>query len=418
MLPQKAAVKGASVSFHQTIVINDSTGNEKAGHVKHNSKRFKIAVITALDAQQKRIWSGTYYYMAKALQKHCGYLYYLGPVKSKLETSIKVYNKLVQFLLNKRYSYRHSILLAKQYAQIFNRRIAQKSFDLIYAPAAAVEIAFLNTKIPIIYSSDTTFALLNGYYPEYTNLLQTSIQQGNTIERLAIQQARLMLYPTEWAARSACSDYHADKEKICILPYGANLEEVPVREAILQKKRKSKSCRLFFLGVNWQRKGGDIAFETLLKLEELGIPAELIVCGCVPPKEFSHRRMEVIPFLDKSDEKQRKELNRLFLLSDFFLLPTRNECYGIVFCEANAFGLPVITTDTGGVSGIVKEGENGFLLPTSARGIEYARVIEKLFHNVDYYSKLFRKSRDAYDTRLNWDAWGRGVKKVLEKRFS
>ena len=45
---------------------------------------------------------------------------------------------------------------------------------------------------------------------------------------------------------------------------------------------KSGRCHLLFLEVDWVRKGGDIAFETLLKLEELDMQAELLVCGCAP----------------------------------------------------------------------------------------------------------------------------------------
>jgi glycosyltransferase involved in cell wall biosynthesis len=170
---------------------------------------------------------------------------------------------------------------------------------------------------------------------------------------------------------------------------------------------------LLFLGVEWQRKGGDITFETLLKLEEIGIPAELVVCGCTPPKEFSHERMRVIPFLNKNDESQRKELERLLMMSNFLLLPTRSDCVPMVLAEANAFGLPVITTNTGGVPEVVREGENGFLLPLDARGDAYAEVIAKAYRDDQYYSELVRASRAAFDNRLNWDAWGVSVKNIL-----
>ncbi|TMC80116.1 MAG: glycosyltransferase family 4 protein, partial [Chloroflexi bacterium] len=93
--------------------------------------------------------------------------------------------------------------------------------------------------------------------------------------------------------------------------------------------------------------------EQILKLEELGIQAELTVCGCIPPDRFSHERMSVIPFLNRGDEAQRRQLENLFETSDFLFLPTRGETYGMVFCEASSFGLPSITTNTGGVSGAV-----------------------------------------------------------------
>ena len=75
-------------------------------------------------------------------------------------------------------------------------------------------------------------------------------------------------------------------------------------------------------------------------------------------------------------------------------------------CEANAFGLPVIATATGGTPEVVKDGENGFLLPFTARGDAYAEIIKELFHDEQRYSTFVQSSRAAFDNRLNWDAWG------------
>jgi len=254
--------------------------------------------------------------------------------------------------------------------------------------------------------------LLHGYYAAYSNLLGRSVYETNGLEELAIRRANLVIHPSQWAARSTIEHYHTDKQKVHVIPFGANLQSPPSAEVVELKKR-SAHCRLLFLGVDWQRKGGEIAFETLLKLEELAIQAELIVCGCIPPKEFSHERMTVIPYLNKKDEKQRQKIEKLFETSDFLLLPTRSECYGMVFCEASAFGLPVISTDTGGVSGAVKHGENGFLLPSSARGAEYAEVIAKIYRDERRYAELVRSSRAAFEGRLNWDVWGITVRKLI-----
>ncbi|UCG92029.1 MAG: glycosyltransferase family 4 protein [candidate division WOR-3 bacterium] len=350
--------------------------------------------------------------MAKAIEKHCGDIYYLGPIESNFKIIGRACNKISQLFFKRKYNYTHSLMLAKSYARTFNNKIRNHYYDLIFAPAAATEIALLQTKIPIVYSSDITFALMNNYYPEFTGLLNISAREGNIIEELAIKKAALIFYPTKWVARSAIKHYHADKTKIFIIPFGANLDEIPSKEEIF-KKKKSGRCRLFFLGVDWKRKGGEIAFETFLKLEDLGIQSELIVCGCTPPKEFRHHSMTVIPFLNKNDERQRKKLNTLFYFSDFFLLPTSSECSPIVFCEANAFGLPVITTDTGGVTGIIKKGENGFALPISARGTDYAKIICHIYKDDRYYAKLVRASRQVFEDKLTWDTWGVTVKKLV-----
>ncbi len=373
----------------------------------------KIALLHAYDTRDKRAWSGSAYYMACALENYCGEIFHLSPIPFSKEKLIgRVINKSSRIFFRKNFRYHSSFLFAKRFAKVTAQRLAGQSFDVIVAPAGATEIAFLETDIPIVFVEDSTYGLLFDYYPICSNLLRRSIYEMNTIQDLALKKASAVIYSSAWAARSAIEDYGADPAKIHVVPFGANLDEPPPREVVLARE-KSEHCRLLFLGVDWVRKGGDIAFETLLNLEELGVRAELVVCGCTPPQGVVHERMKVIPFLDKNDERQRKELEQLLMSADFLLVPTRADCTPIVFCEASAFGLPVITTNTGGVPEIVKEGENGFLLPYEARGDAYAEVIARVYHDDECYAELVRASRAAFEDRLNWDAWGAAVKQIL-----
>jgi len=353
--------------------------------------------------------------MARALQKHCGEVHWLGPVgRSTVENAGRAFNKASRLLFGRGYDYSHSSLAAKRYARIFKQKLSRWPPDFIFAPVAATEIALLDDSIPIVYTSDATLASIKDYYAPYSNLFRFSIREAHSIERLAIQKASLLIYPSAHAAQSAIRDYRADESKVHVIPFGANLEEVPAFEAALHN-RKSDECRLLFVGVDWLRKGGDIAVETLTSLRAMGIAAQLTVCGCAPPPGLHAAGLQVIPFLDKKDPAQRRRLAELYLTSDIFLLPTRAELYGIVFCEASAYGLPVITTDTGGVSGALVNGQNGFMLPMSARGPEYAKLISEIWTDRDRYSELTRSSRKAFDERLNWDTWANAVGKLLPR---
>jgi glycosyltransferase involved in cell wall biosynthesis len=376
----------------------------------------KIGVIGTSKHNDINLWSGTPYYLTRALRKHCGEVYYIGPINSRLEFVGKCINKISVMTYKKRHDFKRSIFFAKRYAKIAKNIIGEKHLDVIFSPAGAQHVAFLEIGVPIVLVLDATFALMKNYYPEFCNLSKASLHQANAVAKLAVQKASLLLYASHWAARSGISDYDADEEKVHVVPFGANLEEedIPPREMIFNKVR-SDNCRLLFLGVDWARKGGNIAFEALLHLIELGVRANLTVCGCMPPENFSHECMTVIPFLDKNDRVQRAKLLNLFLTSDFLLLPTRSEAFGLVFCEANAFGIPAITTNTGGVSTVVKNGENGFIFPVEAGGDDYALIIRDLWKNQDKYLELVQSSRLAFERRLNWDVWGLNIKKLLSK---
>jgi L-malate glycosyltransferase len=43
--------------------------------------------------------------------------------------------------------------------------------------------------------------------------------------------------------------------------------------------------------------------------------------------------------------KNKKEINEYFQISDFFILPTLHESFGVIIAEAMACGLPVIVGD-------------------------------------------------------------------------
>lgn len=373
--------------------------------------RLRIAFLTTQDPLSKRSWSGTIYFMAQALQKHCGDVTFLGPVPDR-QFGGKVFNRLVHALLGKRYDYTHSRSYARKCAKFFEKNLEAQTFDVIFAPAASTGLAFLNTEIPIVYASDTTFALLNNYYPEFSNLLNVSIRDGNLVEQKALNNARIALFSSAWAGQSAIKDYAAESGKIRVVPFGANLENVPLQEVVLKQETTGR-LKLLFLAVNWFRKGGDIAYETLASLIKRGVDVELVVCGCVPPTGVSHERMTVISFLSKDDPEQMKRLTELFLSADFLLLPTRYDCTPIVFCEANAFGLPVVTTETGGVSSLITNGENGILLPSAARGDEYAAAIASLYQDKERFAELNRSSRTTFESRLNWDSWALAVGKIF-----
>jgi glycosyltransferase involved in cell wall biosynthesis len=370
-----------------------------------------IAFLTAHNPRDRRSWSGIHYYMAKALSQYCEKVTLLGPVNPYQIFLGKVFNKITLSLFNIEYVYKFHVSLAKKYARIFQKKLSAGQFDLIFAPAATAEIAFLEAVPPIVYAQDGTVALADGYYFGFSPRIR---REANLLESLAISKSRLAVYSSQWAARSAIHDYHADPGKVHVIPFGANLDETPSQEAILAKKRSNR-CRLLFLGVQWDRKGGDIAFETLAKLEELKFPAQLTVCGCVPPKKFAHQNLTVIPFLNKDIPAHRAKLHDLLLSSDFLLLPTRLDCTPIAFCEASAYGLPVITADTGGVPEMVKSGENGYVLPRGAVAADYARVLYEIFGDERRYYELVRRSRVAYEERLNWDVWGRKIRQLFDE---
>ena len=57
------------------------------------------------------------------------------------------------------------------------------------------------------------------------------------------------------------------------------------------------------------------------------------------------------------------EMEKYYLASDIFAMPSKFDTFGLVVLEAMAAGLPVIITQTVGAKDLVDPGLNGFILP-------------------------------------------------------
>ncbi len=380
----------------------------------------KIGIVQRDDTRSILSSSGTIYSMGKALERHVGEVVHLGPsatLRSKvLIKAGQVVNKLSEPLLKRRLSPIHQRTLATHAAEIFSKRIQRSGCDVLYAPFASVEIAALDTPLPILYHTDMTWDQGVDYYPIYSGLFDFAREQGEAIQRSALEKAAVTIFPSQWAARSATEHYGIDPKKVSVVPYGANFsfEELPSAAEALSHNL-SRGVNLLWIGVDWERKGGQAACDCLDALVAKGVDARLTICGCTPPTAYNSERISVVPFLNKHKLEELHALSQLYLNANFFLFPTFGEAAAIVLCEASAHGLPSIVRNTGGLASVVTDGVNGYLLPETAMGQEFAEKIFEILNDGDRYSRLVRGSRQAYEERLNWDAWGRAVQPLFER---
>ncbi|MEI7525272.1 MAG: glycosyltransferase family 4 protein [Mariniphaga sp.] len=370
----------------------------------------RLAYITTDDPLDQRSWSGIYFRMFGALKSEFEEVIPFGPINAPMIVFlIKIYQFFSLYFFQRRYDRSHSVLLSRAYGYILKKKLQNKKIDAIFAPSGATLIAFLDTKIPIYYYSDATANLLIDYY--FFNLSKLSRKELNRIESNALNKSKAAIFSSLWSAQDAISTYLADPNKVKIVKMGANIPP-PSEKLNIIKKLDNKYCNLLFVGVDWKRKGGEIVLETLDILTEIGFKATLTVCGCTPPE--SRPNMTVYPFLNKEKETDLKIFLQLFENAHIFFFPTRAECSGIVICEAAAFGIPIISTDTGGVASYIKNNETGYLLPLDAKSEDYAKLIMTLFSDKKLYSEMANQSRILYHSELNWQVWAKEIFEIIQ----
>jgi glycosyltransferase involved in cell wall biosynthesis len=376
-----------------------------------SSRRLRIGLVTSSAPGDVRAFSGITWFMQRALEQHVGDVHCLGPARAGATALVGRLRNMLGRPFNRRYDWRHSNALARAYRDHFERVV--HGFDVLVAPAAATELALLPpTSAPVVYVADATFALLNGYYPEFSRLGARNTRVAHDIERRALERATAVVYSSRWAADSAVRDYGIARDKISVIPFGANLPSAPTEADALQAKRRDVT-NLLLIGVNWSRKGGDVAVAATDELRRRGWNAQLTILGCTPPSRVPPF-VRTVPFLDKFIGAQATQYRDTLLDTHVVVLPTRADCSPVAIAEASAFGVPSLVTDTGGVRGMLFEGQNGFVVPIGATAADWADAIIRVLNTGDSYRALCASARATFDARLNWNAWAREFQRVID----
>lgn len=373
----------------------------------------KIAYTTVFDARDVHNWSGTPFYMSSAFESHGVQVEYIGSLKRKLPPFFKVKQFWNHYIHKQRESPRFNIYAAKNYSLQANKLLLQHKVDAIVSPLIN-PIAYLETKTPIFLWTDALYAGLHGFYPPFSFHSENTISEGNRMTQECLSRCKLAIFSSQWAANTALDFYKLSKNKIRVVPFGANLESFPSATEIEHylKNRVSSKIKLLFLAKSWERKGGDLVLAVTKALHEAGVAVELTIIGYQPPQlEPIPDYVRCLGYISKNTSQGKEKIRNILADSHFLFVPSRAEAYGIVFCEANAFGVPCLTTDVGGIGTVIQNDINGMKFSLNASIEDYCNYIINTMQNRERYHELALSSYQEYITRLNWKT---SVQKVIQ----
>lgn len=369
-------------------------------------RRIPVALVSAHDTGDVSAWSGIPFFMSQCLRRVEGLdVRTVSPLSAPSAPRRAPVLRWIDRLLHpaRRIWPHYEPAAMKSTAREAMARVYPGEIVFSIFPDPWVEADSGN---PWVFFSDATFASLRRLYPALNKLHPRTVRRGERFWAKAVKRADAMIFSSDWAAQSAINDYGASPTRVRVIPLGVNLDPVPSRGEVAEivSQRDPTALSLLWIGVDWERKGGDEAVRLAAELHNRGIETTLHLVGCTPPAAVP-AFVKAHGFLRKGVAEERRRLFELLRTSHFFVLPTLAECAAMVFAEANAFGLPVVTNDVGGNSTVVHDGVNGRVLPVDSFLTGAVDYIERTFRDNDVYLRAVLAAKNDQDRRLTWSSF-------------
>jgi len=377
----------------------------------------RFVLLGHMDPNDEAFWSGIPMQIGQSLRAAGHEVATIGPLEPGVTFWGRIKGRFYRHAFGKNYLINRDPAVLRARAVQANRLLRQQAAAdavvVVYPPDAA----YLTCPAPLILIHDATWFGLLDFYPGHERhyIARETIEGGIALDRLALENCDRAIYASDWAAESAIRGYGIDRSKVAVLPLGAGLTAAPDQADIKQwlEKRLQGPCRLLFVGKEWHRKGGDIAIEVARRLHDGGMAVELDIVGCHPPGDVPSF-VRAFGFLSKNDPAKAALMQRLFQEASFVIMPSRAECFGMVFCEAAAYGLPVVTTKVGGIPEILDGRGWGAMLSPTAPPEDFARWIRTSLDDHVAYERMAWSARRDFDQRLNWGVFCRELVATIE----
>lgn len=375
----------------------------------------RFAFVHNGDPLSETLWSGIPLNIIRTLREMGHEVEIIGNLQPHIPLFARVKTQFYKWVLNKMYLLNRDPAVFAVRARSGNRRLkAAGQFDAVLT-AYPPDAANIETDSPLLIVHDAAWTQLVDFYPgtERHRIAPETLNGGIELDKRGLSRCCHAIYCSQWAVEGVVRDYGVPRWKLSVAPLGSSIVNPPQREDVERflKSRLQGPMRLFFLGVDWHRKGGDMAVAVAEQVATLGISVELHVAGCEPPKPVP-AWVKVHGLLRKNNPAEAATLRNLFETCDFFIMPTRADAFGIVYGESAAFGMPVIASDVGGVREAAC-GEWALTLPLDTAPRIIAEWATSLFEDRAEYERLAWLARESYETRLNWPAFCRHIVEVV-----
>lgn len=211
--------------------------------------------------------------------------------------------------------------------------------------------------------------------------------------------------------------YGADMDKVVVIPPGVDLERFHPIDKTEAKRHVGIPCgdkNIMFAGRIEPLKGIDTLIQAMALIKNRYPSVMENTCVAIiggdpwsdnPDAEMVRLQLmrqelgihDIVLFLGAKDQEV---LPYYYAAAEMVIMPSHYESFGMVALEAMAMGRPVIASEVGGLAFLVRDGINGYHVPTRDPEALAERIYE-LLTNVDCREEMGQSARRNAE-RFDW----------------
>ncbi|WP_420322283.1 N-acetyl-alpha-D-glucosaminyl L-malate synthase BshA [Flagellimonas sp.] len=243
--------------------------------------------------------------------------------------------------------------------------------------------------IPMITTLHGTDITLVGKHPFYKPAVNFSINKSDIVTSVseALKQRTLDIFEIE--------------QDIEVIPNFIDSSKYKQDYTDCQRSLMAKDDEKIITHISNFRKVKNIpdVIHVFYQVQEK-IPAKLVMVGEGPEKEFAEQLCDELDIKDKVVFLgNSNEIDRILCFSDLFLLPSKSESFGLAALEAMINRTPVISSNTGGIPEVNKNGVTGYLADVG----DVAEMAEKAMYILGDDEVLEQFKENAYKVATKFD---------------
>ncbi|RMF01498.1 MAG: glycosyltransferase family 1 protein [Chloroflexi bacterium] len=201
-------------------------------------------------------------------------------------------------------------------------------------------------------------------------------------------------------SRSVIEQYACPADRVRLVYAGSNVQ---IKNAALDNNGY-RNKNILFVGIDWQRKGGPVLVQAFERVRRIHADAHLTIVGCSPAVNVPNCHVVGPVPLETVEHYYRR--------ASVFCLPTKVEPFGIVFVEAQNYGLPVVAARVGAVPDMVIDGETGYTVAPGDAEALAERLID-LLNDPTLCRAFGRAGAQLTAARYNWQRVGQRMRRVI-----